>query len=79
MAVYCDVCTQPGRHRPVLGCSARDRWPYIDQDWEPLDTCVADMANYLASSIDDPAAIGSLDADSVAEYFSELGNSTQQP
>jgi len=46
----------------------------IGRDWEPVDTCVSDIADYCASSIDDPAAIELLDLDSVAEYFSDPEN-----
>ena len=46
----------------------------IGRDWEPVDTCVSDIADYCASSIDDPAAIESLDPDLVAQYFSDSEN-----
>ena len=46
----------------------------IGQDWEPVDTCVADIADYWASSIDYPGAIELLDPESVAEYFSDPEN-----
>jgi hypothetical protein len=46
----------------------------IGRDWEPVDTCVSDIADYCASSIDNPEAIESLDPDSVSEYFSDLEN-----
>jgi hypothetical protein len=41
----------------------------IGRDWEPVDTCVSDIADYCASSIDDPAAIESLDPDLVSQYL----------
>ena len=46
----------------------------IGRDWEPVDTCVSDIADYCASSIDNPAAIESLDPDSVADYFKDPEN-----
>jgi hypothetical protein len=41
----------------------------IGRDWEPVDKCVSGIADYCASSIDDPAAIESLDPHLVAQYF----------
>jgi len=46
----------------------------IGRDWEPVDTCVSDIADYCASTIDNPAAIKSLDPDLVAQYFSDPEN-----
>ena len=46
----------------------------IGRDWEPVDTCASDIADYCASSIEDPVAIELLDSDSVAEYFSDPEN-----
>jgi hypothetical protein len=48
----------------------------IGRDWEPVDTCVSDIADYCASSIDDPRATKLLDPDLVAEYFSDPENWT---
>ena len=53
----------------LLKISAR-----IGRDWEPVDTCVSDIADYCASSIDDPRAIESLDPDLVTEYFNDPEN-----
>jgi hypothetical protein len=39
---------------------------------------VSDIADYCASTIDDPAAIESLDPDLVAQYFSDPENWTPQ-
>ena len=46
----------------------------IGRDWEPVDTCVSDIGDYCASSIDDPAAIESLDPDLVTQYFNDPEN-----
>ena len=51
----------------------------IGRDWEPVDTCVSDIADYCASSIDHSAATKSLDPDLVAQCFSDPENWTQQP
>ena len=46
----------------------------IGRDWEPVDTCVADIADYCAAGIDDPAAVELLDPEVVAEHFSDPEN-----
>ena len=114
MAVYCDICAQPGSPKDDAGYTTNGGWlcpahrhieftpeekrklagaitkaavgiaqcwdvllqiaGRIGQDWEPVDTCVADIADYWASSIDYPGAIELLDPESVAEYFSDPEN-----
>jgi hypothetical protein len=114
MAVYCDVCTQPGSPNDDTGYTTKGGWlcpvhrqieftqqekralaeaitkaavgisqcwdvllqisARIGRDWEPVDTCVSDIADYCASSIDDPRAIESLDPDLVAQCFSDPEN-----
>ena len=111
MAVFCDVCTQPGNddagyttngwlcpeHRQIEFTPGEKRslaeaitkaavdiaqcWDILlqisgrtEQDWELVDTCVADIADYWASNIDDPAAVELLDRELVAEYFSDPEN-----
>jgi len=73
------ACARRGHHKAAVGIS--QCWDVllkiserIGRDWEPVDTCVSDIADYCASSIYDPRAIESLDADLVAEYFSDPEN-----
>lgn len=46
----------------------------IGFDWEPIGTSVVDIVEHNASDLENPAAIESLDPDSVAEYFSDAEN-----
>lgn len=50
----------------------------IGRDWEPCGTSVADIADFEASVLDNPAAVESLDAELMAESFNDAENWTAQ-
>lgn len=59
-------------------CGIRICWDVLNQigtrigrDWEPKDTSVAEIAERNASDIENPTASEPLDAESVAEFFSD--------
>lgn len=62
-------------------CGIAECWDVLSQigarigkDWEPQGTSVADIAEWDASVIYNPASLESLDADQVAECFNDAEN-----